>query len=145
MVRRGPTDLHAVNTNEAEVLKTNAKYGNLLPYQLVFIVPAKGTIWANHPYCILDAEWVTDEQREAARLYGDYLLALEQQALAVDKGLRPANQTISLHAPIALENGTDPRVTPETVPSLPSPSSDVADAIQEIFYMIERKDIPTEP
>ena len=95
MVQRGPSYLHAVNTNEAEVLKTNAKYGNLLPFQLVFIFPAHGTFWAQHPYCILDAAWVTKEQHEAARLYEDYLLAPEQQALAVDKGLRPADQSYS--------------------------------------------------
>jgi Ca-activated chloride channel family protein len=145
MAQRGPSYLHAVNTNEAEVLKTYAKYGNLLPFPLVFVFPAHGTFWAQHPYCILDAEWVTKEQHEAARLYQDYLLAPEQQALAVDKGLRPANQTISLHAPIAMDNGTDPSVTPATVPSLPSPLSPVADAIKEVFHWVERKDIPIEP
>ncbi len=145
MVQRGPSYLHAVNTNEAEVLKTNAKYGNLLPYQLAFVYPAHGTFWAQHPFCILDGEWVTEEQREAAQLFEDYLLAPEQQALAVDKGLRPADQTIPLHNPIALDNGTDPSVTPATVPSLLSPLSDVADAIKEVFHLAERRDIPTEP
>ena len=145
MAERGPSYLHAVNTNEAEVLKTNAKYGNLLLFPLVFIFPAHGTFWAQHPYCILDADWVTKEQHEAARLYEDYLLAPEQQALAVDKGLRPANQTISLHAPIALDIGTDPSVTPTTIPNLLSPLSSVADAVIEVFHMTERKDIPTEP
>ena len=117
----------------------------MLPFPLVFIFPAHGTFWAQHPYCILDAEWVTQEQHEAARLYEDYLLAPEQQALAVDKGLRPVNQSISLHAPIALENGTDPNVTPATVPSLLSPLSAVADAIKEVFHLVERIDIPTRP
>ena len=145
MVQRGPSYLHAVNTNETEVLKTNAKYWNLLPFQLVFVFPAHGTFWGQHPYCILDAEWVTEEQHEAARLYEDYLLAPEQQSLAVDKGLRPANQTISLHAPIALDHGTDPRVTPATAPSLPSPISAVAAAIKEVFHLAERKDTPTKP
>jgi WD40 repeat protein/DNA-binding SARP family transcriptional activator len=145
MAQRGPAYLQAVNTNEAEVLKTNAKYGNLLPLPLVFVFPAHGTFWAQHPYCILDAEWVTKEQREAARLYEDYLLAPEQQALAVDKGLRPADQAIPLHAPIALDNGTDPNVTPATVPSLLSPFSAVSNAIKEVFHMAERRDIPTLP
>jgi Ca-activated chloride channel family protein len=145
MVRGGHSYLHAVNTNEAEVLKTNAKYGNLLHYPLVFIFPAHGTFWADHPYCILDAEWVTKEQNEAAHLYEDYLLAPEQQALAVEKGLRPPDQSIPLHAPIALEYGTDPSVTPATVPSLLSPNSAVADAIYEVFHLAERKDIPTNP
>ncbi len=145
MVQRGPFYLHAVNTNEAEVLKTNAKYGNLLPFQLAFVFPAHGTFWAQHPYCIIDADWVTKEQHEGAQLFEDYLLAREQQALAVDKGLRPPDSTIPLHPPIALENGTDPRVTPATVPSLPSPSTILQDAIKEVFDLTKRKDIPTEP
>ena len=145
MAQRGPAYLQAVNTNEAEVLKTNAKYGSLLPFPLVFIFPANGTFWAQHPYCILDADWVTEEQHEAAQLYEDYLLAPEQQALAVDKGLRPVDQAIPLHAPIALENGTDPSVTPANLPSLLSPLSAVADAIKEVFHMAERTDIPTLP
>jgi len=93
----------------------------------------------------LDAEWVTPEQREAAKLFEKYLLAPEQQALAVDKGLRPADPTIPLHAPIAVENGTDPGVTPATLPGLRSPLSDVAEAIKEVFHLTERKDIPFEP
>ena len=145
MVQRGPAYLHAVNTNEAEVLKTNAKYAHLLPFPLVFIFPAHGTFWAQHPFCTLDTAWVTKEQHEAARLYEDYLLAPEQQALAVDKGLRPADQSIPLHTPIALENGTDPGVTPATLPRLLSPVSAVADAIKDIFHLAERRDIPTEP
>ena len=88
---------------------------------------------------------MTQEQREAARLYEDYLLAPEQQALAVDKGLRPAKLTIPLHAPIALDQGTDPRVTPATVPNLLSPPSDVADAIKEVFHLVERTEILTDP
>jgi Ca-activated chloride channel family protein len=145
MVSRGPFYLHAVDTNETELLKTNAKYGNLLPFQLAFIVPAHGTFWSPHPYCILDADWVTAEQHEAAQLYEDYLLAPEQQVMAVDKGLRPADQTIPLHEPISTGNGTDPNITPAIVPSLNSPSTSVAEAIIEVFHQTERKDIPTVP
>src|SRR4029079_10202674 len=36
MVLGGPAELHAINTNEAEVLKSNTRYGNLLPYPLAF-------------------------------------------------------------------------------------------------------------
>jgi hypothetical protein len=40
---------------------------------------------------------------------------------------------VPLHAPISLENGTDPRVTPETALSLASLSPEVMDAIQAVF------------
>ena len=63
------------------------------------------------------------EQREAARLYHEHLLRPEQQGVAVDIGLRPIID-IELHAPIAPESGTDPRLSPETVtPILPDKRS----------------------
>ncbi len=138
MVLGGPNELHAVNTNEAEVLKSNTRYGNLLQYPLAFVFPAEGSFWGGHPMCILDADWVTAEQREAAEIYTRYLLEPEQQALAVTKGLRPANPIVPLHAPISLQNGTDPRVTPETAPALVSPSPEVAQAIQAVFDLVTK-------
>ena len=65
-----------------------------------------------NPYCILDAaDWVSDEQEEAAAIFRDYLLSAEQQALAVDWGLRPANADAPLHAPIDLEHGAVPAMS----------------------------------
>ena len=54
MVSRGPNYLHAVATSEAETLKTNFERGDQLRFQLVFIFPAEGTFWSEHPYCILE-------------------------------------------------------------------------------------------
>ena len=74
MTQRGPEYLHAVTTSEAETLKTNAEQGDRLRFPLVFIFPAKGTFWSEQPYCVLDTEWVSDEQKEAAAVFLDYLL-----------------------------------------------------------------------
>ncbi len=139
MARRGPSYLHAINTSEAEVLKANKELASEMRFPLVFIFPAKGTFWTEQPFCLVDADWVTDEQREAAQLYEDYLLKPEQQALAVDNGLRPVDTSIALHAPIALEGGTDPRVTQDTVPALASPSADAAGAVQDVFHQTKKK------
>ena len=136
MVIGGPDKLHAINTNEAETLKSNARYGKYLPFPLVFIIPAEGTSWGEHPYCILDTEWVSDEQREAARLFASYLLEPAQQMLAVEKGLRPANFSVELAPPISVENGANPEVSPLTIPALESPAADVAAAILELFGQI---------
>jgi Ca-activated chloride channel family protein len=54
--------------------------------------------------------------------------------MAVENYLRPADETIPLHAPLALENGTDPTVTIEDVPNLESPSAEVAAAVQDVFF-----------
>jgi Ca-activated chloride channel family protein len=139
MVRRGPDYLHATNTTEAETLKTNLENADKLKYPLAFIIPAHGTFWTEQPYCILDTDWVSAEQREAAEMYREYLLAPEQQALAVDNYLRPVDSTISLRCPLCLTNGVDPRVTPLTVPALQSPSAEASGAIQDVFQATKKK------
>lgn len=139
MVQLGPDYLHATNATEAEALRTNTgEYGEAR-FPLAFIFPADGTYWAEHPYCILDAEWSSDEQQEAARLFRDYLLQREQQEKAVDSYLRPLDPTIPLHAPIDLAHGTDPSVNPGIVPALEVPGSDVTGAIKDLFLETKKK------
>jgi Ca-activated chloride channel family protein len=139
LAQRGPDYLHAVTTSEAETLKTNAEYAKTMRYPLVFLFPSKGTYWSEQPYCILDAEWVSPAQREAALLFRAYLLSSDSQKLAIDSYLRPVDETIPLHAPLALESGTDPRVTRSVVPALQSPSADVAAAVKDVFHQTKKK------
>lgn len=140
MAREGPSYLHAAAVPEADTVRMNVERGSELSFPLAFIFPAGGTIWADHPYCILDnAEWVNDEQAEAAAIFRDYLLDKDRQADAIDNYLRPLDSSIPLHAPMDLAGGTDPRVNPQTVPALPSPSSDISSAIIDIFMLNKRK------
>ena len=139
MARRGPSYLHAINTSEAEVIRTNRELGDQMRFPFVFVFPAKGTFWTEQPYCIVNESWVSDEQREAAEIYRDYLLAPEQQAMAVDGGLRPVDPSIPLHSPLALADGTDPNVTPDQVPALASPSAEAAGAVKDVFHLTKKK------
>ncbi len=139
MVLRGPNYLHAVTTSEAETLKTNFERSSELRFPLVFIFPAEGTFWSEHPYCVLDTEWVTPEQKEGANIFLDYLLEPAQQALAIDNYLRPVNQNIPLHSPLSLDDGTDPRVTTDLVPALESPSAEAANAVKDVFFQTKKK------
>jgi Ca-activated chloride channel family protein len=140
MARQGPSYLHAAAVPEADTVRFNVERGDELAFPLAFIFPSGGTIWANHPYCILDnADWVSDEQVEAAEIFRDYLLDSERQELAVDNYLRPLDSAIALHAPMTLENGTDPRVNTEKVPALPSPDADVSAAVIDLFNITKRK------
>lgn len=140
MAREGPGYLHAAAVPEADTVKMNIERGDELAFPLAFIFPAGGTIWADHPYCILDnADWVTDEEAEAAAIFRDYLLDQKQQELAIDNYLRPLDASIPLHAPLDLDNGADPRVTPDTIPPLPSPSSEISAAVIDLFQITKRK------
>lgn len=139
LAQRGPEYLHAVTTSEAETLKTNAEFGSTMRYPLVFIFPANGTFWSEQPYCILDGDWVTDEQKDAAKIFKDYLLDKKQQEMAITYYLRPTDASIPLHAPLTLDSGTDPRVTTHTVPALQSPSAEVSSAVKDVFHQTKKK------
>ena len=139
MIVRGPNYLHAVTTSEAEMLKTNEERAGELRFQLAFIFPAEGTFWSEHPYCLLDADWVSDEQAEAAGIFRDYLLARPQQELAIDNYLRPVDESIALHTPLSLDDGTDPRVNTSVVPALESPSAEAAEAVKDVFFQTKKK------
>jgi len=139
LAQRGPEYLHAVTTSEAETLKTNKEFESSLRYPLVFIFPAKGTFWSEQPYCVLDGDWVSDVQKEAAGIFKDYLLDKKQQELAITYYLRPVDPTIPLHAPLALESGTDPRVTTDSIPALVSPSAEVSSAVKDVFHQTKKK------
>lgn len=136
---RGPDYLHAVTSAEAEVLKTNAEYADTLRFQLVFIFPSEGTYWSEQPYCILDGEWVTDEQKEAAKIFREYILDTLRQNMTIDYYLRPVDERIVLRSPLTLEKGTDPRVNRSSVPALESPSAEVAEAVKDVFHQTKKK------
>lgn len=140
MARQGSSYLHAAAVPEADTVRFNIERRNELSLPLAFIFPKNGTIWAEHPYCILDnAEWVSAEEAEAARIFRDYLLAKEQQELAIDNYLRPLDSSIALRAPMILENGTDPRISPATVRALPSPNAEISAAVIDTFILNKRK------
>jgi Ca-activated chloride channel family protein len=140
MAREGASYLHAAAVPEADTVRMNLERGSELSFPLAFIFPAGGTIWADHPYCILDnTDWVDEELSEAASIFLDYLLSREQQALAIDNYLRPLDSSIPLHAPLDLASGTDPNVSPETVAALPSPNSEISNAVIDIFMINKRK------
>jgi Ca-activated chloride channel family protein len=95
----------------------------------VAIYPKEGTFWTNNPYAILNAEWVTAEQKEAAEDFEAFLLAEEQQRGAIELGFRPADPSIQLSSPLDAQHGVDPK-QPQTVLEIPD-----AEVIQGIVAL----------
>ena len=58
---------------------------------LVMIYPKEGSVRNSNPAGIVDARWVTDEEREAAREWVDFLREDEQQQTFMDSGFRPTS------------------------------------------------------
>ena len=139
MARRGPDYLHAITSSEAEVLKTNAEFADSMRFPMVFLFPSEGTYWSEQPYCILEAEWVSEKQSQAAEMFRDFLLEIGQQAKAIEYYLRPVDESIQLHDPLSLEKGTDPRVTRKSVVALTSPSAEISAAVIDVFHQTKKK------
>jgi Ca-activated chloride channel family protein len=139
MTKGGPGYLHAVTTYEVNVIKWNLEHEKDLQFPLVLIYPADGTFWVDNSYCVVGAEWVTAEQREAAELLGQYLTSADQQAKAIAFGLRPADRSVALAEPIDLAHGAVPAITLDSVPDLEYPTEAVVGHILDVFHQAKKK------
>lgn len=115
MVERGPTYLSAAVLYENLVIES---YARQRPLDLVAIYPQEGTFWSDHPYSVLDAEWVKPEHREAAAAFLAFLKARPQQERAMALGFRPVDPAIKIGAPIDRAHGVDP-LQPQTLLEVP--------------------------
>jgi Ca-activated chloride channel homolog len=131
MFNRGPGYLSAAVLYENLVVESyDAQRFPNRPMPVVAIYPKEGTFWSDHPFVILNAEWVTAEMKEAATIYRDYLLAEEQQRRALEFGFRPADPQIAIDAPITPAYGVDP-TQPQTL--LAVPQAAVTQAVRELW------------
>ena len=67
---------------------------------LVAIYPKEGTLYSDNPLFVLDADWVTDEQRPAAELFEEFVSTPENQEKVLEFGFRPGNPEVAVGAPI---------------------------------------------
>lgn len=139
MTQQGPSYLHAVVTYEVNVVKWNIDHAKELQFPLAVIYPAEGTFWVDNPYCVLEADWVSKQQREAAEVFGKFLLKPEQMAKAIDFALRPADPDVPLRTPIDTANGALPHITQQAVPNLEYPTKEVVGHIVDIFHRVKKK------
>lgn len=86
---------------------------------LVAIYPTEGTLYSDNPLYILDAEWVTDDQRAAAEQFRDFVQQPENQEKVLEFGFRPGNPEVQVGDPISTDNGVDPN-QPQTLLEVPS-------------------------
>jgi len=95
IVAYGPSKYDVVAVYESTAIEhlENAKgrYGELQ----IYYPPA--TIFSDHPFCILNAPWVTPEKREASKIFIEYLQTYEAQQIALNEhGFRPVNQRVDI-------------------------------------------------
>jgi hypothetical protein len=94
MVRFGPSkyDIAVVYESSAisQLANAQGRWGNLRVYY------PKLTLWSDHPIALLNAPWVTDAQRAAARQLSAFLRSKPVQEKALRFGFRPAETSVPL-------------------------------------------------
>jgi hypothetical protein len=133
VVAYGPSVYDFIAVYEATAIEhaDNAlgRYGELR----VYYPPA--TVMSDHPFCIVDADWVSAEEAQAARLFIDYLLSRPVQEIALLKyGFRPVDPAVSLDQPgsplsLYATNGLRVQLPPE----VPLPGGDVLNTLLDFW------------
>jgi Ca-activated chloride channel family protein len=88
---------------------------------LVAIYPREGTLFSDNPLLEIDADWVSSQQLEAARLFADFVQPADVQRRVLEFGFRPGNPDVAIGDPITADNGVDPD-QPQTLLEVPAPS-----------------------
>jgi len=117
IISYGPSVYDFVSVYEAtaigQIENAVGKYGEL---QITY-PPA--TSLSDHPFCALQANWVTPDKAEAAELFLDFLTSSEMQQLALlEHGFRPVDPAIPLDQPGSpflryVDNGVQLTIPPE--------------------------------
>jgi Bacterial extracellular solute-binding protein len=94
MVRFGPSkyDIAAVYENLviSQIENAQGRWGNLRIYY------PETTLWSDHPVALLNGDWVTPAQREAARSFITFLRSRPMQERALSYGFRPADPAVPI-------------------------------------------------
>jgi ABC-type sulfate transport system substrate-binding protein len=136
VILKGPSSYDIAFTYENLVLTYQKEARQRQNMALLPFYPALNLL-SDHPFAILDAEWVTPEQQEAARLFRDFLLEDEQQREALKSGFRPTSARVSIHERLAgnpfpdLERSLN--IAPQLGPQAQPPSGDVTDALLQVW------------
>ena len=64
--------------------------------KIIAIYPEEGTLYSDHPFCILNADWISDDQRVVAEAFLEFLEKPTTVESALDYGFRPIDSSIPL-------------------------------------------------
>lgn len=95
MMRQGPATYDLVILHEALAIENAQIAINRHGIPLRVIYP-KYNLYSEHPMCLIDHPSFTPQQREAAKLYQNFLLSREMQELARVYGYRPSDTDVPL-------------------------------------------------
>jgi Ca-activated chloride channel family protein len=119
MRTRGLGYASAAAMEETTLIAFNREAGD--GERLVAVYPEEGTFFSDNPLIMLDGDWVTSEQRQAAKVFADFLAAAVTADVAGRQGFRPADEAAKPAGLVSTAYGVDPR-QPVRVLHLPEPN-----------------------
>jgi Ca-activated chloride channel family protein len=136
-IAQGPDYLDFVALEENDLIYINqGKTEYRPPEKLVALYPKEGTFIHEHPFGIVTAEWVSQEQESSAKTFTQFVLSEKSQKSIMEQGFRPANTNVALGYPIVTELGVDPE---QPKKAINSPSGDVLALIQDGWDLVKKR------
>jgi Ca-activated chloride channel family protein len=136
-IAQGPNYVDFVALEENDLIYINqGKTEYKPPEKLVALYPKEGTFVHEHPFAVVNAEWVSEDQKAAAKLFTDYVLTADVQKRVLENGFRPANPDVALEYPIVSSLGVDP-AQPKKILKVPEPA--VVSAIQQSWSFVKKR------
>jgi Ca-activated chloride channel homolog len=136
-IAQGPDYLDFVALEENDLIAINRGLTDYQPPEkLVALYLKEGTFWHEHPMGIVNANWVTDEQKTAASVFVDYVLLPAQQEYIMSFGFRPVNSAVKLGFPFEEQYGVTVE-GPTAVLDVPDP--EVVAAIQNNWEFVKKQ------
>jgi len=135
----GPNAIQFFGIYENVVLDNSLKAFKKWNDPIVAIYPNKGTLIVDHPFVILNGDWVDSWQRFAAGQYLLFLLGPANQKLAETRGFRPASAAVPLDQ--SLFNPSNGVQYEMRVPALEPPKGEVMDAIFTAWTRVRNQGI----
>ncbi len=90
----GPGALNAVFLYENLVQDYSSRAAENFGQRMIAIYPEEGALFSDHPFCLIDADWVTPEQRMAAEEYIRFMNRKEIIMKAIGTGFRPIDTSL---------------------------------------------------
>ena len=91
MANEGPSKLKAAIIYENLVVEKNRE---LTGEKLIAIYPSEGILLNDHPFAVLDAPWVSEQDKSLAQDFMNYLRDTSTQIKAIEFGFRPSIQIV---------------------------------------------------
>ncbi len=89
--------------------------------KVIAIYPEEGTLYSDHPFCILNADWITSEQRMVAEAFLEFLNKTDTVISAMEYAFRPIDTSIPLDSAV-FNYATNGIAFNITVPELSTPN-----------------------